>query len=117
MLQPYPDIISKLGTPLWWDEVGCPRYEKFNPELCNNIYAHTAILLSVACQDCGKIFQVAHTRSLLKDATSNLNKKYFYRKEKVFPHYGDPLCDNCLSGPTMNCDDLGILGKIRRNKS
>lgn len=29
----YDDIISRLGRPLWWDEHGVPRYDKFQPEL------------------------------------------------------------------------------------
>ena len=59
VLQPYPDIVDKLGKPIWWDEVGCPRYEPFHPDLCNNIYATEAALLEIACQKCNGRFYVA----------------------------------------------------------
>jgi len=39
----YADITSRLGEPLWWDDVCAPRYEPFQPYLCNDIYADEAM--------------------------------------------------------------------------
>jgi hypothetical protein len=100
----YEDITSKLGTPLWWDEVGCPRYEPFNVHMLNDIYAKEAVLLEIACQNCAHRFMVAMSRSFFNSATP---LHILIRSGTL--HYGDPPNYGCCAGgPTMNCDDLRV---------
>ena len=104
MHESYEDITSKLGKPLWWDEVGCPRYEPFTVRMLNDIYAKEAVLLEIACQACEHRFLVAMSRSLFSGGTP-LHK--LIRNGSI--HYGDPPNYGCCaSGPTMNCDDLRV---------
>ena len=106
----YKDIRLRLGKPQWWDENGVPRYARFLPDLCANIYAQEAVLYQIACQNCGQTFDVVsswgewdrlgdeHRRSLrdLIDARDL--------------HYGDPPNIGCCpSGPTMNSIPLRTL--------
>lgn len=105
MLQPYKDIVSRLGQPLWWDEVGCPRYEPFTPRLCNNIYAIEAVLVKIGCQGCRKRFLVAITRGAFVP--------YDTLRVDIMDgvlHYGDPPPhSDCAAGATMNCLDLRVV--------
>ena len=103
-MQSYPDIVSKLGQPLWYDEAGCPRYAPFKPRLCNNIYAHEAALVEIACQECGQRFQVAISRDSL-----DTWRIWASIATDQSLHYGDPPCFDCVAGATMNCIDLRVL--------
>ena len=119
MLQSYDDITLKLGTPLWWDEVGCPRYEQFEPQMCNNIYADEAVLLLIACQNCRHEMQVAMSLSMFERIQHGVKEMLPELHERIMRgglHYGDPPCSECASGPTMNCDDLKILEYWYRNQ-
>lgn len=113
MLEQYEDIISRLGKPKWWDEVGCPRYAPFHPNLCNNIYAEEAILLLIACQQCHREYKVAMSWWCWPDQGPKFSERV---KNNHLPHYGDPPCFECSAGATMNCDDLKILEFWKRNK-
>jgi len=104
VLQDYKDITNRLGEPMWWDEAGVPRYFPFHPSYVNNIYATQVALLEIACQSCGTRFHVAMSTGPL-DA--------YPLEEPVrrgFIHYGDPPNYGCcVSGPSMNCEDLRVL--------
>lgn len=107
MKQSYRDITDKLGTPLWWDEHGVPRYEPFRPELASNVYAKQVAFLEIACQACREKFKVCISYSSFHQQ-DDLKKRI---KNKSI-HYGDPpnyygYC--CASGPTINCEDLVVL--------
>lgn len=58
MLPDYRDITSRLGSPLWWDEHGVPRYDPFEPDL-SDVYDDYVALLEIACQSCRRRFQVS----------------------------------------------------------
>ena len=94
----YRDITSRIAEePKWYDENGTPRYEPFAPALCPSIYAEQVILLRIACQDCGRQFDVELSGSVLCPLDD---------PQKL--HYGDPPAHGCV-GDTMNCVDLAVL--------
>jgi hypothetical protein len=100
MRESYSDITSRIRqTPEWYDQNGTPRYDKFHPLMCPNIYTHQVALLRIACQDCGKEFLVEiHTDGddlLIRDA-----RKW---------HYGDPPAHCKGAGDSMNCIDLEVV--------
>jgi hypothetical protein len=99
MYAAYDDIRSRIAEePSWYDENGSPRYGVFSRELCPNIYAHEVVLLRIACQACGRRF----------DVEMNGDTFYHIRHPKNL-HYGDaPRHDGC-AGDTMNCEDLAVL--------
>ena len=109
MLQGYQDIIKKLGEPLWWDEVGCPRYEEFKPSLCNDIYISEAALVRIACQSCGHktLVGMSWSKSSCVFSAHPPNPLSDQIKDGYI-HYGDPPPHNCC-GDTMNCLDLKVL--------
>jgi hypothetical protein len=101
MHEAYEDIISRISeAPTWYDQNGTPRYGKFTPDHCPNIYSSNVILMKIACQFCGQRFHVEmHTD--IWDERISPPKKW---------HYGDPprnVCDG--GGDTMNCEDLAVL--------
>lgn len=54
----YRDIREKLGTPLWHDSHGVPRYAEFHPKFLG-IYDDYAALFYVQCQACSQLFPCA----------------------------------------------------------
>jgi hypothetical protein len=60
----YEDLRERLGTPLWVDEFGVPRYCEFTPDAAANIYAEWVALMEVECQACQKTFKCATSLSL-----------------------------------------------------
>jgi len=115
----YLDIKSKIKEePLWYDENGTPRYEKFSPELSPNIYAEKVVLLEIACQDCKQRFLVEMNWSPMnmildrhsESFSSNMRQYFKSRRESNYSpiHYGDPPIHGCV-GDTMNCYDLRIV--------
>ncbi len=117
----YLDIRNKIKEePIWYDENGVPRYEKFSPDLSPNIYANEVILLEIACQYCHQKFLVEMNFCKM-DLILNKNRKTFQERISYFIenkknqqlyvpiHYGDPPRHDCNGGgETMNCDDLRI---------
>ena len=94
----YEDITSRIQeSPTWYDEDGVPRYGKFSPEYCPDIYTNEVFLIRIACQDCGERFDV--------EMHSHIFEHIANPKEL---HYGDPPIHGCV-GDTMNCEDLEIL--------
>lgn len=82
MLEDYQDIIKRLGKPLWWDEVGCPRYEEFQPDMCNDIYAEEVLLMLIACQQCERQYKVAMSWKVWIDRSMRLS---WYIKQGTLP--------------------------------
>lgn len=103
MRENYEDIKALTKkSPQWYDANGTPRYAKFHPTLCPDIYSNTVILMDITCQQCGKHFTVEMHSGLWE--TSAPPKKW---------HYGDPPIHGCV-GDTMNCDDVSVLEVWRR---
>lgn len=100
MHENYADI-KKLTTqdPEWYDENGVPRYAKFEPGMCPDIYSNNVGLFVIACQHCGKKFVVEMHASIFD---------WKLRHPPSSWHYGDPPIHGCV-GDTMNCDDLHVL--------
>lgn len=96
----YEDILSRIKEePLWYDTNGVPRYAKFEPNLCPDIYSNTVILMEIACQYCGQRFDVEMHAGIFG---TQLRPKGW--------HYGDPPRHDCPGGgDTMNCDDIAVL--------
>ena len=106
----YQDILKRIDTPpLWFDEAAVPRYDPFTPRACD-IYADEAALVLILCQSCHHPFFVAFS--------SNKHRKPLRsRIESGYLHYGDPpniAC--CASGPTMNCEEIHVMGFFHRPK-
>jgi len=90
----YHDIIDQLGEPIWWDECAVPRYCAFTPEECS-IYATEVALVRIACQSCGKTFDVAVSADSYSEGCI---RDYIINKDL---HYGDP--------PNVECCYTGIV--------
>lgn len=107
----YNDIRSKIDSePIWFDEYGVPRYCKFVPDLCNNVYAAEVALLLISCQGCGKRFEVCMSVNMFELALNPDMKSLANQIEEGDIHYGDPPnTDCCPAGPTMNCIDIRVL--------
>jgi hypothetical protein len=54
----YADILRRCGAPLWWDDRGVPRYERFAPALLGQLTS-AAALLRIRCVSCSTEFVVA----------------------------------------------------------
>lgn len=54
----YRDLRLRLGVPLWHDQHGVPRYDKFHPDLLG-IYDEWAAAFLVQCQSCQETFPCA----------------------------------------------------------
>jgi hypothetical protein len=94
----FSDITSRIvEDPSWWDSNGTPRYGKFRPNRCPDIYSDIVVLLRIACQSCGREFDVEMHAVLWGEQ---------FNPKKL--HYGDPPSHDCV-GDTMNCDDLAVV--------
>ena len=114
----YIDIRSKINEePQWYDEHAVPRYCEFTPNEAANIYASEVALVLIKCQNCGKQFKVAFSRS--KFGIKEMLWENFYHKprptikEQIINktlHYGDPPnTDCCPAGVTEGCIDISVL--------
>ena len=112
----YEDILALTDEqPNWYDMDGVPRFARFNPELCPNIYAKEVILLLIQCQNCERQFEVEmHWRPIgEKQSISEAVDK----GDLGYIHYGDPprhgvKIDShsvCYAGDTMNSEQVKIL--------
>lgn len=103
----YADIREKLGEPKWWDEKAVPRYCDFHPDAVN-VYANEVALVRIACQACGRQFDVAMVSDSMLVAFGRRTLRQQITDRAI--HYGDPPNAGCCpAGPTMNCDDLRVL--------
>lgn len=91
MLRSYYDIISKLGSPKWFDNNGVPRYEDFVPWLCG-VYVDYIAYINLRCQGCNNSFMVTVERRKFRlypeIAQTNLPNKETGDLGDF--HYGDP---------------------------
>jgi hypothetical protein len=108
----YRDILERIPeAPLWFDEVGVPRYEPFSPRLLNNIYSGEAALAEISCQACGTRFLVALTERHVKQGFSLSDELWLGRA-----YYGDPPNVSCCSaGPTMGSETHSIFEYWKRD--
>jgi hypothetical protein len=105
----YSDITSRITEPpKWWDEHAVPRYCDFGPEKVANIYADEVALVEIACQNCGRRFQVAFVADLMRHLARGGSDKPYNRDNLAqairggIIHYGDPPNTGCCpAGPTM----------------
>lgn len=110
MFNDYTDITKRIAAPpKWWDENGVPRYAEFDPQRLANIYAREAALVEVACQACGRRFEVAFSHPCLERTSDKIGLLAENIRDGEL-HYGDPPnYGNCQSGASMNCFDLRVL--------
>jgi hypothetical protein len=101
----YNDIRDRISDPpIWWDEVGVPRYCKFGPSETNRIYATEVVYFAIVCQNCEQEFNVA-----LSWHPVNRYPSLRERVELDTLHYGDPPNLGCCpAGPTMNSEPLHV---------
>ena len=145
MYNSYEDIREEIEYgPFWHDENGVPRYCRFRPEHVANIYADEACLAKIRCQSCGRIFDVAFSRSASKKMMN-----YFHSigcavvanrpiqeiseaksvdclaeftlaknvKSRTL-HYGDsPNVECCPADPTMNSEMIRVVEFWQRDES
>lgn len=101
MLEGYEDILSRIAEPpIWYDQNGTPRYAKFHPNLCPNIYSDKVVLAQIACQECGEKFLVEMHASIW-DSRNDIDPRKW--------HYGDPPRHCKGAGDSMNCEDIAIV--------
>jgi len=127
MLEDYKDIRKRIKDPiLWFDSNGVPRYDKFNPDMCPNIYADEVILMEIACQDCREKFNVemhwSTSDKIFGRSSTSLSECI---KSGNLPHYGDPPRHSrdeddesyYCTGVTMNCEDIKVIEYWYRDES
>ena len=96
----YDDILSKIAEPpTWHDQNGTPRYGEFRSDACPSIYSSHVALVRIACQHCGREFDVELHTAIFDSRMDRPPKRW---------HYGDPPAHGC-TGDTMNCVDLSVL--------
>ena len=95
------DLTEK--EPLWWDECAVPRYCEFEPDAASNIYANNVVLFTIACQSCGRRFNVCLSESVID--TPSLQDA----AREGWLGYGDPPNIRCCpAGPTMSSFSLYV---------
>jgi len=104
----YDDIRSRIAeAPRWFDEHAVPRYCEFSPKACANIYAEEVMLLLIACQSCGRRFEVCMSTGMRR--TNPANAVWSIARSGTI-HYGDPPNVRCCpAGPTMNSEPIAVL--------
>jgi hypothetical protein len=110
MFTDYRDITERITEPpKWWDENGVPRYAEFEPHLAANIYAVEVALVEIACQACGKHFEVAFSGQGGAGAGEN-GRSMANKIRGGEMEYGDPPdYGNCRDGATMTCYNLRVI--------
>lgn len=113
----YRDLLSRIAEPpLSFDEHAVPRFEAFAPNRVSNIYAREAALVWIACQSCGRRFDVAFSDPMasnsLPEGAQREGKRPMIRDHirAGTLHYGDPPnVDCCPAGATMNSVPRQVL--------
>ena len=108
MKQDYGDITGKLGRPVWWDEVGCPRYAPFKPWMSCDFYAEEAALLRIRCQNC-------HAKYLVCVSAGERDKRPLQARVQPLT-YGDPPRYCCQSGASMTSETIEVVELWAREK-
>ena len=108
MKQDYGDIISKLGQPVWWDEVGCPRYAPFKPWMTCDFYAKEVALLRIQCQSCHAKYVVCVSAGLLDERPLQTRSQPLA--------YGDPPRYCCQLGASMTSETIEVAELWVREK-
>jgi hypothetical protein len=120
MKESYDDIRERIKMkPLWFDDNGVPRYDKFRPNLLPDVYARECVLMEIGCQACGEKFLVSLGYSPYSEkwrlwgSFSKRIQMFIDSPEKTVwspIHYGDPpRHEGLCAGDTMNCYDIRIL--------
>jgi hypothetical protein len=111
MKNKFSDILQRISeAPTWWDSNGTPRFGEFHPESCPNVYATEVALLRIACQGCGRLFDVElHADPYLGKRLSDSPTEIYYNDP---PNVG---C--CLVGPTMSSISLHVVQFWKRNRT
>lgn len=107
----YKDIKDKIAQELlWYDMNGVPRYEKFHPSLCSNIYACEVALLRIKCQECDKEFLV----SIYWDGFNKMKSisECIDNPSECNIGYGDPPRHGITISETAECLAGDSMGSI-----
>lgn len=110
MHKSYEDIRGLTDRePEWWDEHGVPRYRKFAPSDCPDIYASEAVLFEVRCQGCGRRYHVGQTRSGLDYVKHPKMWSIGDLIKAKALEYGDPPNDHRCGGNSMNSEPRRVI--------
>lgn len=115
MLPDYEDIRKRIQiAPLWYDDNGTPRYDRFNPDMLG-VYDQWAMCVEIACQRCGIRFLVGRGWTREAFCKHGVEFRDLPSREDVESfHYGDPPRHGCV-GDTMNCDDIRVVEFWRKD--
>lgn len=103
----YKDIRALTSEPpLWFDEDGVPRYCEFSHGECANIYAREVVLLMIACQNCGAVYEVCLSQNGKVHGQPTLASQI---KDGSIGYGDPPNMGCCAAGPTMSCMNLRVL--------
>jgi len=108
----YKDITSRIDEkPSWYDQNGVPRYGKFHPDNCPDIYANMVVLMRIECQSCGMPFDVELHKDDYFGTHLGIPRTWHYGDPPRHGHSGGVRC----AGETMNCIDIEVLKVYKRN--
>jgi hypothetical protein len=120
----YYDITSKMSEdPQWWDENGVPRYDKFHPKHCPDIYADVVVLYLIECQSCRRKLKVSLSHRFLnllgisrQTASTSCSEHDMAELKLDNWSFGDPPIHGCSGGgETMTSDTIAVLEVWHRN--
>ena len=96
------------NEPVWWDEVGKPRYTKFSPQDVDDNNASQVALLLISCSVCDTMFNVAVSHN----ETNVIGNNLISLAEGQTISYGDPPAyDGCCKvGATISSITVKIIG-------
>ena len=83
----YQDITGRLGVPLWYDESGVPRYDKFAPELLAKTEARQVSLVRMACPICRMPCDVAYSMQEMLPHIRSVISSHGGHVYGLLPHY------------------------------
>ena len=104
MRHQYRDIRIRIPEEIQWhDYHGVPRYTPFSPNDCPEPYAVEVLLMEIACQHCGKHFNVQLHNGPLGDAARLASE---VKSGRIA--YGEPPPHHC-AGDVVTSRPLRIL--------
>jgi hypothetical protein len=114
--QPYYDILQLTDQePVWYDEAGVPRFSKFEPGDCNDIYAQEVALVLLECQNCGRQMKCAVSLDIYTyiDGREVQHTPLSETIKKGYSGYGVPPCwekgKSQCAGSTMTPEEIRVL--------